>query len=411
MVASKPMSRPRFRTLLAGFSVAAMLWLNLLFFFGYRSGMKRGYTDFSVYYTAGTILREGLGHQLYDTRVQLRVQEGFAGRLPFRHGPLPFIHPPFEALICLPLSYLSYSNAFLAWDAASVLVLLGVAIILRRSVDVLRAIPEWLLVLASLAFFPIFMCLLQGQDSILLLLMCTLAFRAMKRNTDVLAGCWLALGSFKFQFTLPILLLFLIWNRRRPAFGFAGVALVLALVSAGVAGMNSLVEYPGFALRVVDQQLLGGVPLSLLPNLHGLAMGWPKPLSGPLGAALGAISSVALFAFAAIKGRTPEKTDNVELQFSLAVVVSVLIAWQTNIHDLSLLVLALVLLADYCLCRRGLGWRSALLLPALPLLVGPLWMLLWLWMAQVNLITIPLLWWVWEIARELSGRSTTPAFA
>ncbi len=398
------MPQTRSRTLFVGLLLAGMLWLNFLFFLGYRHGMKRGYTDFSVYYTAGIILREGLGHQLYDREVQLQVQEDFAGHLPFRRGPLPFIHPPFEALICLPFSFLSYSNAFLAWDVASVLMLVGVAFILRRSVDVLRPFPEWQFVLAALAFFPVFMCLLQGQDSILLLLTFALAHRAIKRNSDLLAGCWLALASFKFQFTIPVLLLFLIWGRRRLALGFAPVAFVLLLLSAGIAGTKSLIEYPGFALRVVDQQGLGGVPLSLLPNLHGLAMGWPNPFSGPIGTALGVFSSIAVFGFAASKGRATETKDLLELQFSLAIVVSVVIAWQTNIHDLSLLVLPLVLLTDYCVQRHEFSSRSALLLPAFPLLIGPVWMMLWLWIAQVNLAVIPLLWWVWEIARELSGK-------
>jgi hypothetical protein len=237
-----------------------------------------------------------------------------------------------------------------------------------------------------------------------LLLAFAFTYCAMKRNSDVVAGCWLALASFKFQFTIPFLLMFLIWRRRRLILGFAPVAAVLLLVSAAIAGTKSLIEYPVFALRVVDERGFGGVPLSLLPNLHGLAMGWPKPFSGSMGTLLAVLSSIAVFGFAAVKGRAFEEITNFDLRFSLATVVSVMVAWQTNIHDLSLLVFPLVLLMNYCLQKRKLSWNSSLLLPAFPLFIGPLWMVLWLEIAQVNVMVIPLLWWAWEIAREFSRK-------
>src|SRR5580658_10418440 len=187
-----------------------MLCLHLLFFINLRERIKRGYPDFTVFYTAATILREGLGHQLYDERVQYEVQKKSVGQIASRRGPLPYIHPPFEALIFLPLSWLPYPRAFAVWDLLNLAALFGVGLLLRRSVNMLRLIPPWKFVIASLAFFPIFDCFLQGQDSILLLLLCVLGFNALKREADVLAGCWLALGVFKFQFIIPIVLLFLI---------------------------------------------------------------------------------------------------------------------------------------------------------------------------------------------------------
>jgi hypothetical protein len=92
---------------------------------------------------------------------------------------------------------------------------------------------------------------------------------------------------------------------------------------------------------------------------------------------------------------------------SLAILVAVLIAWQTNMHDLSLLVLPLLLLSDDGLRgpTSGAGKSAArfgLLLPALPLLISPLWLVLWMAKGVVNLMAIPLLWWVWEIGKEMA---------
>lgn len=382
----------------------AMLCLNLLFFLQFRAGIGRGDPDFTVFYTAGTVLREGLGHHLYDRKVQYEAQQTFAGHTPYRRGPLPYIHPPFEATIFVPLSRLPYPWAFTVWDLGNIVALFGVGVLLRRSVAAFQSIPAWKFAIGSMAFFPVLACLLEGQDSILQLLLCAFAFNALKRKSDVLAGCWLALAAFKFQFIIPIVLLLVIWKRRRLALGFGAVAIALVLASLGLVGLEGLLQYPRYVLQVVNTPASGGVPSQLLPNLHGL-LSWPKLFSGTVGAGLTTLGSVALFLFSAWRGWLSEHPKKLELQFSLAIVVSALIAWQTNTHDLSLLLLPLVLIADCCLNPTAGAPRFNLLVPTLPLLISPLWMALWLVIGRVSLMAIPLLWWTLKIGGELSYHS------
>ena len=399
-----PVNLPLSQRRLISVFVLCMFSLNLAFFIRTREGIKRGYPDFTIFYTAGTILREGLGNHLYNLDVQYRVQQRFAGNIPFRRGPLPYNHPPFEAPLFVPLTLLPYPQAFAVWDLANVVVLFGVAALLRRSVALLHSIPPWKFVIGCIAFNPVFACLFQGQDSILMLLFCTLAFNALKKKSDVLGGCWLALAAFKFQFIVPLVLLLVIWRRRRVVLGFGAVVLVLAFVSVMLVGMDSLLRYPGYVLQIARNPRLGGVPPQFLPNLHGLATGWTGPLAGAAGAALASLVSITVFVFAARKGWASAHAAKLELQFSLAIVVSGLVAWQTNSHDLSLLVLPLVFITDQYLhsTTQALVKRFDLLLPVLPLLISPLWMVLWLAIAKVNLMAIPLLWWTWTIGKELS---------
>jgi hypothetical protein len=363
-----------------------MLCLHLLFFVELRERIWHGYPDFTVFYTAATILRQGLGPQLYDERTQYRVQEEFAGN----------IGSP-------------YREAFVAWGLLNALALFGVALILRRNLEVMRSIPAWKLVLSFLAFFPIFLCFLQGQDSILVLLVCTLAYAALKKEMDVLAGCWLAMGTVKLQMVLPVVLLLLLWRRKRVAAGFAGVAIVLAAVSFLLVGWHGLLQYPGYVLQIAREPGLGGVPAELMPNLRGLVEGWPWKLAPSLVTALVVAGSGILIFFAARKGSAGPRT-NFDLQFSMAVVVTALVSWHTNAHDLALLILPLVLLANYGYSRREDSGRAklAVMLPALPLLISPLWIALWLSASKLNLMAIPLLWWGWAIGREVA-RSTYSA--
>src|SRR6202007_3182113 len=107
--------------------VAAILSTHLFFLWRVRDRIARGDPDFTVFYTAGKILRQGHGAQLYQSNTQLAVQAEFARNSDIRRGPLPYIHPPFEALFFLPLTFLSYAHAFVAWNLINLAILLGVA--------------------------------------------------------------------------------------------------------------------------------------------------------------------------------------------------------------------------------------------------------------------------------------------
>jgi len=383
--------------------VIGMLCLHVLLFINLWDRVRRGYPDFTAFYTAGKMLHEGLGRSLYDLRAQYLVQETFAGNISSRHGPLPYIHPPFEVALFLPFTLLPYTQAFLAWDVFNVIALAGVSLLLRPHVNVMHTVPAWKFFCAFLAFFPVFLNLLQGQDSILLLLLCTLGFTALRKRSDFVSGCWLALGTFKFQFVIPLVLLLAVWGRKRLAGGFIVVFLMLGVLSAAIAGWYSSLHYPGFILHIARTPGLGDVPLTLMPNLRGLLEGWSLKFSGAIPEALTALISVILLSWAARNCGTTDPT-RINLEFSLAVVVSMLVGWHTNTHDLALLILPGLLVLDHYISvmPAQMRKRPSLLFPFVPLILSPLWMLLWFGGSKINLMAVVLLWLCWEISREIS---------
>jgi hypothetical protein len=370
--------------------------------------IRRGYSDFTILYTAGTMVRLSLGRHLYDPSLQYRVQQSFGPGVQIRNGPLPYNHPPFEALLFAPLSLLDYPAAFVVWDALNVATVAFLFFLLRGQVPILQTVPAFLWLALWLAFFPVFGCLFQGQDSILLLLVCALGFRAMKRKADFLAGGWFALGTFKFQFVVPLILLFALWRHRRVAGGFAAASSVLVLLSAGLVGWHGLIRYPAYVLELARWPGFGEVSPQLMPNIRGLVEGWSFDISSAVLNVLTVSASAILFVFAGWRVRTLQH-ENFNLQFSLGVIVAVLVAWHTNAHDLSLLILPLVLLADYSQSfLAGAPRRKwALLVPALPILLSPLWFVLWLGIGKVNVMAIPLLWLTWETVKEISPQQSS----
>jgi hypothetical protein len=367
-----------------------------------RDRIAKADPDFTAFYTAGTLLREGRGNELYKAGAQEEVQQQFATDSDIRRGPLPYIHPSFEALLFLPLSFLAYPDAFLVWEAFNLGMLLAVSLLLRGILSSLQPTPLWEWILALLAFFPIFANFLQGQDAILLLLLLVLSFRSLDSNSPFVAGCWLGLGIFRYHLVVPLVLI-LGWRHRRMLFGFAATASAAVLLSFAIVGWHAALQYPEYTLHWASTPQFGRMPPSLMPNLLGLVTGWPiaQGARWPLQLGVLAVSALLLIVVARMRNRANDR-NLLALAFACAVITAVLVGYNTGSYDLSLLVLPIALLADYCLGGfEGLpGATTRLVLPAVPLLLSPLWFLLWRRWERMNLMAIFLLWWLYAIRRE-----------
>ncbi len=397
----------RIKTIL-GLYLASMLLLHVVLAWSVRGLIRKGYSDFKIFYTAAKIVREGHGSQLYDEATQLRVQQEFVSAPILQLGLLPYNHPPFEALLFVPLSLLPYWAAFVAWDLINVGILFVLPRLLGPHVPLLQQVTTPTCVLASLAFFPIFVALIHGQDILVLVLLFALAFVALKKNSDWSAGCWLGLGLFRFHLLLPILFA-LLWQRRtRAIYGFFAVSMGLGILSVLTVGWKAAISYPGDVLRIESHMFERGTigPLNM-PDLHGLWADLPLPANGKFIAAIVAVLvSIALVVFTAARWNRIQTTP-FPLGFCLCLLATVLTAYHGFAYDLSILILAVAIVGDYLLAKRPPLWSVvALLTPPLLLHFTPLQMLLWFRQDRYGLIALVLLAWFWTIARATNNAST-----
>lgn len=388
-----------------GLFLAGMVSLHLLIAWNSRDLVRKGYPDFTIFYSAGKIVRQGLGKQLYDEQTQYRIQQEFAAGVTIRQGPLPYNHPPFEALIFVPFTWIPYPAAFLVWDFLNLLILLSLPSLLRFHIAVRQKTHTGVFLFVSLAFFPVFIALLQGQDIIVLLLLFTLAFVALKKKADFGAGCYLGLGLFRFHYVLPFMLILLLKKKCRAILGFVSVALILAAISVALVGWKAAADYPGYVLHVEQTmaQRKTAVPTGM-PNLRGLLDLLIHPgTSKILRVGVLAAISLALIFFGSSKWKA-NNTASFNLGFALCVIVTVLVGYHAFAYDLSLLMLPVALVTNHIFDKHMiLDWRRwALIGPILLLFLTPLQMLLALRSGRYSLMALVLLFWVWGIAREIS---------
>ena len=398
------MKKKDFKTPLLLF-LAAMASLDLLLAWNSRGLLKQGYQDFTIFYSAARIVRQGLGHRLYDQSTQYRIQQGFAPAANIRKGPLPYNHPPFEVLIFVPFSLLPYFAAYLLWDLFSLLILLLLWFLLRPHIGLLRQVSVAYWLLALLGFFPTFFALLQGQDILLLLLIFTAVFVFQKKQAEFMAGCCLGLGLFRFHLVLPLIVVWLLEKRKKALFGFILVAFILALISVAMVGTEASVDYPGSVWRM--EQVMGRpgtVVPSGMPNLRGLL---ENPLTHLISRSFShvvlVLLSIALVLFTAFLSKS---ATSFNLGFSLCLMVTVVVSYHTFAYDLSLLMLPIVLIADHLHEESSVRGRTRaeVLGPILLLFLPPLHLFLAFYAQRYSLMALVLLFWLgavaWEIASE-----------
>jgi Glycosyltransferase family 87 len=336
-----------------------------------------GRADFRRLYTSGYMVRAGYANQLYDTGVRYYLENKLVspGDL-----ALPFDHPAYEALLYAPFSFLNYRAAYLTFLVFNVGLLGTIFWVLRPWTINLRDVYAWLPVALFLAFLPICAVLIQGQDSILLLLLLAAAYICLDRGREFPAGLLIGIGLFKFQLVLPIALLFLLWRRWRFVSGFALAGTVLGLISIWLVGLSQTIVYVqslqsiSIHLMSAADQFRFGLSPAAMPNLRGLLFGLSGGhLSNLWLQILTIVCSCVVLAWAARTIGAKQGTD----LLLVAITVSGLVSYHLLIHDMSVLLLPVLVTMDRFIRAEASGTknerfkvRAAALLFTAPLLMS-----------------------------------------
>ena len=383
----------KWRTLII-FFLLGMVVLHAAILWQMRGLIAEGYGDFAAFYTAGKLVQHGQASAMYDRRAQWSAQQEFAADVKIRRGPLPYIRPPFEALVFFLLAYLRYPVAYLVWTTLKILILFAIPFLLQPHLLTDPLLQPLLQGVLALAYFPVAFELLQGQDAILFFLLFCLAFAALQRGADFRAGVWLALGLFKFHLVIPIVLIFALRRKTRVVFGFLCSAAALLLISAGLVGWAGIVAYPKYLWSLNQASGVGMVYTESMPNLRGLAgaLGLRGIYSHWIAVPVAAVGIIV----AAYLWRPADDQDR-RLSiagFSLSIVLTILTSYYAYCYDMMLLLIPIVLLGNRRVWRNEPGgWPQRLLVACMALLLfSPLYWVLTLnlnqfyWMAVVLLL-------------------------
>jgi hypothetical protein len=317
--------------------------------------------DFTVFYTGGALVRDGLGKQLYNLELQEQYQQAILAGRSFQDGLLPYNNPPHNALIFAILTLLPLSAAYAIQVILQLILLAGLMITLWRFSQKWSRQERILLITGVLAFYPLLSSIMLGAFSLLILLCFLLWVEALKAQRDVKAGLWLLPASLKPQ-TAVLPALTLLFGRRWRSIT-AGAVGGIALIT-----LTAILLGPGIWLDFVKALQLSSsffgeysIYPSTMYNLKGTLTIWMGNQAGSL------INAISLIGFIFSIGvtwwlwRGPWKVEHsdFELRMATTLTLSVLLGLHVHPQDGLLLVAPAVLFYEYLrqnkLPRRAYG--------------------------------------------------------
>jgi hypothetical protein len=321
----------------------------------------RGHADFRQLYVAGYMVRTGHRTQLYDYAEQTYFQNVLVSN---DERAVPFIRPAYQALLFMPFSLLPYRAAYLGFLFLNLLLLAVAFLLLQPRMRGLSRVWPGLPPALFLGFYPVSLALMQGQDSILVLVLLAGALVSLEQDREFVAGVLIGLGLFKFQIVIPIVLLFLLWRRWRFAKGFAASATLVGLLSFVTSGwaeemvfMRSLLSV-GAGLHGAAGAIDFPLRITIMANLRGLIYGLASSRAPWLWLqALTILLSLLILILIWVRGRGQWQGD---AALVLAITASVVVSYYLFIHDLSILLIPIVLTLDRFIDRDGAGEPFAL---------------------------------------------------
>jgi hypothetical protein len=192
-----------------------------------------GRTDFRAYWSASYLLAQG--ENFADDALLMAVQQEWGFH---REYAMKTWNPPWVLVWLIPYTWVGFDTAVSLWLLTNVGVLLFSIVAGWQMVapdERVRRRWVWLPLLAAILFPSTIVALLFGQTNVMVLggLVSFLLF--LQRRQDWAAGVSLALTTIKphlVYLALPIILLYLIWQRRwRPLFAFGGILLGSTIVA------------------------------------------------------------------------------------------------------------------------------------------------------------------------------------
>ena len=332
--------------------------------------------DFSSFWMAASLLKEGAGGRMFDPGVQysfelnLRHQLATTDLIRTDTGFNPYPNLPSLALLYLPLTFLPIPVAYVIWWVISFASFVaGIALPLRH-----RKYGRSLAVL-MLSFVAVTTSMFEGQPYGLFLLSFSLSLLALRSGRGFLGGLLLGLFWLKPQYAVLFPVVFLLKRRWRELAGTLVSGAFVAILSVALVGIDGVIGFlrllqdiGGFSYPWVDPWAMVNWR-SLLMNL------WPS-ISDEAGSVLVLVLGAAtvLAALFVWRGRWDASSPRFARQMIVTVLAVTLASPHSHIHGAAFLLppLALSLPAVDDAVPAGKVWTALLALGyALSLAIWP----------------------------------------
>lgn len=318
--------------ILSLFIIYIAQWISMITTPSLRTG-----TDFIAFYAGGMAAKTYGFSNSYKIELQQSVQEQLLGFTLAEGQTLLYNHIPYLLPILSGVVSENYVASFLRWTFLMLAAYIaGIVIFLRAARNGLS--PA--LLIGSLLFFPFFQSILLGQDTALLFLGVTLWYVGMKRENDWNAVIGLTLTTVRPHICLALMIPFILYHRS-AVWKFIVAAGALTLFSMILIGKDGIFDFIHI-LQISAGGTWYGMKESAMFNLIGMLLRiFPSAKVELIREVrwIGYAIGILLTTVAWYKYRL-----GLSAKLSVAIILALFFAPHLHYHDLTLLIIPLVLL-------------------------------------------------------------------
>jgi len=310
--------------------------------------VERTGSDFIAYYAVGRVAQNEETAHVYDPLLQQEIQEEQVG---FKLGPrqvLLYYHLPFLTPVLQIVVNEDYINSFYRWVFILILIYIVSIVILSR---VLRfnGIDQSTILIAAIGaflFLPLFVSLLNGQDTALLLLGASIWVFGLLTGKELISGLGLSLTTVRPHLAL-VFALTMVFHYRKVFMGFIIGSLILALISFLTLGISGTLEFINILLISAGGEWYG-IHQNAMFNFIGLLLRIFPWLEATTVRAIGwIVYGVTIIALCTFWARSKELETG---KIGLTVILALFTVPHLHFHDLTLLLIPI-----YELIRSSTG--------------------------------------------------------
>lgn len=319
--------------------------------------------DFLAFYSAAQNALHGSVRHVYDMQIMTALQRSVIPHPVGASGYMPFLNPPFLAVLLSPLAVFGITIARIVWLTINVF-LAGASVWLFT--DTLKFKQRLLTVLLLCTTFPMYQSFIEGQVTVVVLFTCALSYYFLRNGQQLYAGMAL-LGLLIFPQFAAITLLALLYQRKKDLLiGWAAGVGILAVITLPFTGVHLYAEYGKFLFSLTQTHFIDlstSAQLKWRGNIDG-----SSGLNGFYNALLGSHYSkvanvlyvvtavVLIFGLYVVMKKIGQKhsAHQNSMVFITAVFVGLLI--DPHLYSQGIIIVYIVLPALFVLCKNDKFW-------------------------------------------------------
>lgn len=331
-------------TVLSVFIISCYLTALLSIFFEHSGVVWRDYISFQ---TAGWILREGKGVELYSLETQGIFQK--IASLPYeRTFFLPFRNTPVVGLFFIPFTYLGITRGLALYT------IINISLLILITYEFWHMFPKlsFFQKITPLLYFPTFATIYKGQLNIFLLFIFLLLYKTINLKKDFWTGFLGGILFIKPQLLLILPFLFLLSkNKLRLVIGFFSSLCFLLLISVSISGINWIKDY--FSFLSTTETANYGSDIKYSYAFYAFSLWLTNSLS--LNSYWAILLNLLLYFYTLIlfAKKVKDKIENKSLLFSGSLLLTLFFSIHTLSHDLSVLIFPIFLVSNSTLKNRS----------------------------------------------------------